>query len=396
MVGIGADGWPGLPERLQRVVLEAEILLGGRRHLDLVPVVDGQRRETWPSPLRDGLAEQLSSWPDASIVALATGDPLVSGIGTTLIDVLGPEVVVVEPAVSAVALARARLGWPAERCAVVSLVGRDPALVLRELMPGRRVIVLSGDATTPHDVAALLAGNGYGATWMTVLGDLGSARESRLDTSADEWLVNAADDVPALHVLALVMRGPRTLGGAPGLPDDAFENDGQLTKRDVRASALSRLAPIPGEHLWDVGAGAGSIGIEWMRTHPSCTACAIEADAGRAARIRRNASRLGVPGLEVITGRAPAALAELSVPDAVFIGGGATDAGVIDACVAALRPRGRLVAHAVTLETERVLVDAFQRLGGELARLTVETAEPLGSFTGWRPARSVTQWSYDA
>jgi precorrin-6B C5,15-methyltransferase / cobalt-precorrin-6B C5,C15-methyltransferase len=395
-VGIGADGWTGLPERLQRVVLDADVLLGGRRHLALVPPVEGQRREAWPSPLREGLPGLLTGLPNTRVVALASGDPFLSGIGTTLVDLLGADAVDVRPAISSVALARARMAWPAERCRVVSLVGRTPALVMRELAPGRRILVLSGDQATPGGVAQLLADAGYGGSAMTVLGDLGSQQESRFTCTASDWLERPPDAVPSLHVLALEVSGPRTIGWSPGLPDTAYEHDGQLTKRDVRASALARLAPCPGEHLWDVGAGAGSVGIEWMRVHTECTATAVEADEQRVARIGRNAARLGVPGLQVVHGRAPAALGGLPVPDAVFIGGGATDEGVIDACLSSLTPGGRLVAHAVTLETERVLVDACQRLGGELTRLTVETAEPLGSFTGWRPARSVTQWAYDA
>ncbi|MEE2055504.1 precorrin-6Y C5,15-methyltransferase (decarboxylating) subunit CbiT, partial [Nocardiopsis tropica] len=208
-----------------------------------------------------------------------------------------------------------------------------------------------------------------------------------------DWLGSPPKEVPRLHVLALELSGPAGRGLVAGLPDDAFEHDGQLTKRDLRASALARLAPSPGQHLWDVGAGAGSVGVEWMRAHPSCTATAVEADAGRAERIGRNADRLGVPGLRVVAGRAPDALEGLAPPDAVFVGGGATRPGVLDACLEALGPGGRLVVHGVTLETERLLADAYRRHGGELIRIAVETAAPIGAFTGWSPARTVTQWS---
>jgi precorrin-6Y C5,15-methyltransferase (decarboxylating) len=407
VVGIGADGWSGLPERLRTLVLAADTVLGGRRHLAMLPDRPRQRRQAWPSPLREGLPPLLASLDDASAdgaasdsaspdgpstVALASGDPLVSGIATTLIDLLGADAVRVEPAVSSVALARARMGWPAERCAVVGLVGRDPRLLLRQLAPGHRVLVLSSDGATPAAVAALLVGAGYGASRMTVLGDLGADSESRLETTADHWLASPPGTVPPLHVLALELLGPPGHGLVAGLPDDAFEHDGQLTKRDLRASALARLAPSPGQHLWDVGAGAGSVGIEWMRAHPSCTATAVEAHPERAARIGRNAGRLGVPGLEVVTGRAPDALAGLPAPDAVFVGGGATRPGVLDACLGALRPGGRIVVHGVTLETEQLLADAHRRHGGELTRIAVETTAPIGGFTGWRPARTVTQW----
>jgi precorrin-6Y C5,15-methyltransferase (decarboxylating) len=418
VVGIGADGWEGLPPRARDLVLGAAVVLGGTRHLAMLPDVAGQRREPWPSPLREGLPALLASVGDGgtggdggsdagrgsdgatgsgggdrggrdAVVALASGDPLVSGIGTTLIGLLGAHAVTVIPAVSSVALARAELGWPAESCAVVSVVGRDPAAVLRELAPGRRVLVLSADERTPAEVARLLDGAGYGASLMTVLGDLGAGTARRVTGTARAW----HEPVPRLNVLALELTGPRRGGWVAGLPDDAFEHDGQLTKRDLRASALARLAPAPGEHLWDVGAGAGSVGIEWLRAHPACTASAVEASMERAARIGRNAARLGVPQLRVVTGRAPQALDGLPAPDAVFIGGGATADGVLAACLAALGPDGRLVVHGVTLETERLLAGAYAEHGGELTRIAVETAAPIGSYTGWTPARTVTQWA---
>lgn len=386
VVGIGADGWAGLSPAARDEVTSASVVLGGQRHLDLLPDVPGQRREPWPSPLRDGLPSLLASL-DGPAVALASGDPLVSGIGTTLIDLLGAEQVRVVPALSSVALARARMGWSAESSIVVTVVGRDPHAVLRQLAPGHRVLVLSSDAPA---VAGLLVDAGYGRSRVTVLSDLGSARESRLDTTAAELPA----DVPALHVLALELVGNPVGAWVAGLPDDAFEHDGQLTKRDLRASALSRLAPVPGEHLWDVGAGAGSVGIEWMRAHPTCTATAVEANDERAARITNNARALGVPGLQVVHGKAPAALDGLPAPDAVFIGGGATAPGVLDACLAALRPGGRIVVHGVTLETEQLLAAAYADHGGELTRISVETTAPIGTFTGWTPARAVTQWAF--
>lgn len=389
VIGIGADGWDGVPQRVREVVLGAAVVLGGKRHLAMLPEVPGQRREPWPSPLRASLPTLIASLGNGPVVALASGDPLVSGIGTTLIELLGRDAVTIVPAMSSVALARAELGWPAESCAVVSVVGRDPSLVLRELAPGRRVLVLSADERTPGQVARLLTDAGYGASAMTVLGDLGSDHASRLSATAQTWQAVAS----RLNIIALDLAGPRVGGWVAGLPDDAFEHDGQLTKRDLRASVLARLAPVPGEHLWDIGAGAGSVGIEWMRAHPACTATAIESVPERAARIARNAAKLGVPGLRIVTGRAPEALASLPAPDAIFVGGGATGDGVLGTCLAALRPGGRLVVHGVTLQTERILADAYAMHGGELTRVSVETAGQLGSFTGWTPARTVTQWA---
>lgn len=388
VVGIGADGWAGLPASHRDRIGAAEVLLGGRRHLASVPERPGQERRAWPSPLRAGLPGLLAEYADRDVVALASGDPLVSGIATTLLD-FGVRVEVV-PGVSSVALARARMGWPAEDAEVVSLVGRPVARLLRELAPSRRVLVLSADAATPGQVAALLREAGYGASAMTVLADLGAPTESRYDATAATW----AHAVPALNVIALELAGPVVGGWTAGLPDALYEHDGQLTKRDLRAAALARLLPVPGQLLWDVGAGAGSVGIEWLRAHPSCRAVAVEAHPDRAARIARNASRLGVPDLRVVTGRAPEALAGLPVPDAVFVGGGASRPGVLDACRGALVPGGRLVVHGVTVETEAVLAGCYAEHGGELTRVSVEYAAPVGGFTGWTPARTVTQWAW--
>jgi precorrin-6Y C5,15-methyltransferase (decarboxylating) len=394
VVGIGADGWAGLSASARAWLESARVVLGGRRHLKLLPELPGQRRETWPSPLREGLPQLLDSLGgEPHVVALASGDPLVSGVATTLIDLLGRDEVTIIPSVSSVALARAAMRWPAESCCVVSLVGRDVSLLRRELAPGRRVLVLSADEHTPAAVARLLVDSRYGNSELTVLGDLGGPTESSAPFESARLLTRTEFSFPRLNIVAVECAGPNLGGWVAGLSDDAFEHDGQLTKRDLRASALARLAPAPGEHLWDVGAGAGSVGIEWMRAHPTCSATAVETDPSRAERIGRNAARLGVPGLVVVRGSAPDALADLPAPDAIFVGGGATRAGVIDACLAALRGGGRLVVHGVTLETEQLLASLYREHGGELTRIAVETAAPIGSFTGWTPARTVTQWA---
>lgn len=391
VVGIGADGWTGLSTPGRRLVESATTVIGGDRHLAMLPQVDGQSRLGWPRPLRSGLQELLADLTD--VVVLASGDPLVSGIGSTLIDILGADAVEIFPAVSSVAWARAAMRWPSETCTVVSLVGRPASRVLREAVPGRRILVLSSDESTPGDVAALLTGAGFGDSRLTVLSDLGASTVGRTEVLARDY----SGPAPRLNLVAVEVFGtPIGQGWTAGLPDEAYEHDGQLTKRDLRASALARLAPTPGEHLWDVGAGAGSVGIEWMRAHPTCRATAIEADPERAARISRNAASLGVPDLHVINASAPTALADLPGPDAIFIGGGATRPGVLDACLAALRPGGRLVVHGVTVETETLLADAYRTHGGELTRISVETTAPVGGFTGWTPARTVTQWAHTA
>lgn len=326
-------------------------------------------------------------------MVLASGDPLVSGIGSTLIELLGAERVRIHPAVSSVALARARLGWPGETVRAVSAVGRDLDLVRRALAPNQRVIVLSSGADTPGQLATVLTEAGYGASRLTVLGDLGTESESRLEGRADDDAAFAT--VPALNVVAVACASTPTgpvLGWVPGLPDGAYEHDGQLTKRDLRVAALSRLAPVPGELLWDLGAGAGSIAIEWARTDPRCRSVAVERDPERAARIAANAGRLGVPSVEVVVEDVAEVLDDLPDPDAVFLGGGVTT-NLIERCWQRLRGGGRLVAHAVTLETEQLLINAWRAHGGELVRLGVERMEPLGTLHGWKPARPVVQWS---
>ncbi|WP_347565633.1 precorrin-6y C5,15-methyltransferase (decarboxylating) subunit CbiE [Nocardioides sp. IC4_145] len=396
VVGVGADG--RLDEYAAGLVEDADVLLGGRRHLADRPDVPGQQRLPWPSPLADGLPALLDEVRGRRVVVLASGDPMVSGIGTTLVRLLGPAAVRVIPAVSSIALARARMGWSAEESVTVTLVGRHEARLLRELAPGRRILLLTSGPETPAVVGELLTEAGHPDATVTLLADLGAASESRTALTASEWASARATDVPALHVLAVELPAThgswRTSSWAAGLPDDAFEHDGQLTKRDLRASALARLQPAPGQHLWDVGAGAGSVGIEWMRAHPACRTTAVESHQERAARIARNAARLGVPELTVVEGRAPDALADLPFPDAIFVGGGATCPGVLDACLAALSPGGRLVVHGVTLETESLLADAYRTHGGELTRHSVESTAPVGTFTGWTPARTVTQWAW--
>jgi len=384
VVGIGADGWGALPESTRGRVLAADVLLGGERQLAVVPAVEGQRREPWPTPLRDGLPGLLDSL-DGGVVVLASGDPLVAGIGTTLVDLLGSDAVEIEPALSSAALARARLAWPAETVVTV----RDARTLPRHVAPRRRILLLSADERTPRQAADLLTTLGHGASRLVALANLGSAAETRIEATAATWQATP----PRLHVLAIECDGPAR-PTAPGLPDDLFEHDGQLTKRDVRAGALSRLAPFPGGVLWDVGAGAGSVGIEWMLLAEGGTTWAIEHEPARADRIEVNAARLGVPGIRVLRAAAPSALdsPDLPTPDAVFLGGGITAATIASAW-SALRPGGVLVAHAVTRETVRTIEDAHADLGGELTRLRVEHVDRLGSYSGWRPARAITQWA---
>ncbi|POX36226.1 cobalamin biosynthesis bifunctional protein CbiET [Streptomyces sp. Ru73] len=398
VVGIGADGWAGIPAASQEVLRNADVLIGGPRQLDLLPAECAGRRVSWPSPLRPAVPGLLAAHAGRKVAVLASGDPMFYGIGRTLTEVLGDGAVGTDalrilPHPSSVSYACARLGWPVEETEVVTLVGRPAAQLCAALHDGRRLLVLSAGPGTPAEVARLLGEQGFGPTGMRVLEQLGGERERVLSGTAEDWPHPPGD---ALNVIALdCRRAPDALrlGAVPGLPDDAYEHDGQLTKRHVRAATLGALAPEPGELLWDIGGGSGSIAIEWMRTHRSCRAVCVERDPVRAERIGRNADRLGVPSLRVVTGPAPEALAELPSPDAVFIGGGLTSPGLLAACWAALPPGGRLVANTVTLESEALLADWYRRHGGELVRLAVAHAVPVGGFTGWRQAMPVTQWA---
>jgi precorrin-6B C5,15-methyltransferase / cobalt-precorrin-6B C5,C15-methyltransferase len=388
VTGIGADGWAGLSPRSQAAIEQAGVVVGGPRQLALLPDSVAGQRIPLPRPLLPGLSELVASQALAGLVVLASGDPMFYGIGCTLVRLLGAERVRVLPHPSSVSLAAARLGWPLDDVDVVSLVGRPLGLLHPALQPGRRVLALTAETSAAADIGALLDARGFGGSAVTVLADLGGPAES----------VGPVDGQPhsPLAIVAIDCRldpGAALLPRSPGLPDDAFEQDGQITKREIRALALAALAPVPGQLLWDVGAGSGSIGIEWMRTHPASRAIAVEPRADRRDRILRNAAALGVPGLVVVPGEAPDALAGLPRPDAVFIGGGVSAEGVVQACWDALYLGGRLVANAVTIEGELALADWHRRLGGSLTRIAVERAGGLGGFTAWRPALPVVQLS---
>ncbi|MEU4794748.1 precorrin-6y C5,15-methyltransferase (decarboxylating) subunit CbiE [Streptomyces sp. NPDC023327] len=394
VVGIGADGWEGLPAASRAALAEAEVLIGGPRQLDLPPLPECPgERVAWPSPLRPAVAGLLAAHAGRRIAVLASGDPMFYGIGRALSEELGAAALRVLPHPSSVSLACARLGWPVEDTEVLTLVGRPAARLASALYDGRRLLVLSANADTPAEVAALLCERGFGPSRLRVLEQLGSGRESRYEGVAEAWSHAPGDPLNVIAVECRRSPGALRLGAVPGLPDTAYESDGQLTKRHVRAATLAALAPAPGELLWDVGGGSGSIAVEWMRAHPACRAVTVEKNAVRAERIVRNADRLGVPGLRVVTGAAPEALYALPVPDAVFIGGGLTAPGLLDACWEALPAGGRLVANTVTLESEALLTGWYRRHGGELVRLAVAQAVPVGGFTGWRQAMPVTQWS---
>jgi precorrin-6Y C5,15-methyltransferase (decarboxylating) len=391
VVGIGADGWAGLGDGARAAVLAAETVIGSRRQLELVPETSGQRRP-WPSPI-DPLVDELIAQPDGDICVLASGDPMLHGIGATLARRLGTEFLEVHPHVSAFALACARLGWPAADVSLVSAVGRPADVVASLLQPGRRVVAYVTGQAGAAAIAGVLRDRGFGPSRLVVLEQLGGPDERVTDSTADSWGDREANPLHAVAIEVRARPGALVLPRIPGLPDAAYDSDGQLTKWPARAITLAALRPGPGLVLWDVGAGSGSIAIEWLRAEPQARAIAIEARPDRADRIRMNARRLGVPALDVIEGRAPDALAGLTPPDAIFVGGGVSEAGLLDACWTALRTGGRVVATAVTLEGERALHAARAQRGGELLRLEVSHAKPVGGFEAWRPQLPIVQWS---
>jgi precorrin-6B C5,15-methyltransferase / cobalt-precorrin-6B C5,C15-methyltransferase len=393
IVGIGEDGAEGLGPVARGLIGDAEIVFGGRRHLGLAaPLIRGTTK-AWPSPF-DGAVTEVLQHRGHPVCVLASGDPFHYGIGAVLAHHVNVGEMVVVPAPSAFSLSAARLGWSLPQAVLLSLHGRNLDLIRPHLQPGARIIALTSGGDGPAALARLLAQTGFGASRLTVLEALGGPCERIQTTTAAGYPFGTVEALNTVAIEVAASSHARILPRAPGLPDDLFEHDGQITKRDVRAVTLAALEPRRGELLWDVGAGSGSVAIEWMLIDPTMRAIAIERREDRAARIRRNAAACGVPGLDVTEGIAPAALTTLAPPDAIFIGGGASEAGVFELAVRALRPGGRLVVNAVTLESEALLLARRAELGGELVRVAISHAEPLGGKTGWRPALPITQWRW--
>ncbi|MER9230830.1 precorrin-6y C5,15-methyltransferase (decarboxylating) subunit CbiE [Mesorhizobium sp. M0622] len=393
IVGIGEDGVAGLGDEAKRLIAEAEFVFGGKRHLALVAsLVKGEAR-AWPAPFDVGMRDVLAL-AGRRVCVLASGDPFYHGVGVTLARQVAAANMRVIPAPSAFSLAASRLGWALQDVETVSLHGCPLDLIRPLLHPAIRILALTSDGDAPGAIARLMTELGFGASRLTVLEAQGGPNEGLRTARADAFDL---EKINPLNVLAIEVDSTpqaRILPLTAGLADHLFEHDGQITKREIRAITLSALAPRRGELLWDIGAGSGSIGIEWMLAHPSMRAIAVEADPARAARIRRNAAACGVPGLAVVKGAAPQALAGLETPAAIFIGGGGSDAGVLDGAIDALSAGGRLVANAVTLEMEAPLLSRHAALGGELTRIAMSRASPVGSMQAWRPAMPVTQWSW--
>ena len=390
IVGLGEDGLEGLNPAARALVDDAEVLVGGARHLELAGSSAAERL-TWESPLKKTV-ERLEGLRGRRVCVLASGDPMAYGIGVTLLRRFGADAARVIPGLSAFSLACARLGWPLAETVQLTLHGRPLELLHAHLVPGQRLLILSEDATTPARVADLLSRAGFGPSRLHVLCHMGGPRERVVSVFASDGIGEDVDDLNTIGVELIAEPGTRVLARSPGLPDDAFEHDGQMTKREVRAMTLAALGPVPGARLWDVGSGCGSVAIEWMRAADRANAIAIERNAERRAMTAHNALALGTPNLRVVAGSAPGAFDGLEPPDAVFIGGGVAGEGVVAACWEVLPQGGRLVANAVTLESEQALYHHHQTLGGELVRIAVSRAEPVGGLTGWRPMMPVTQW----
>ena len=391
VVGIGEDGLDGLAPAARALVDQADVLVGGARHLSKVPD-GGQTRIDWKDGF-DAAFDAIEKLSAKRVVVLASGDPMHFGVGTNVVRRFGADAVTIIPAPGAFSLAAARMGWPLADVECLTVHGRALAALHLHLVPGKRLLVLSRDGETPAKLADLLVARGFGPSNLTVLADMGGD-ETRLEASAEAWTVASVDALNTICVECVAANDAEahTWSRVPGLAEDAYQHDGQITKREVRAVTLARLVPLPGQVLWDVGAGSGAIGIEWLRAEPQSEAFAVEREPERVANIAANAGNLGVPRLNIIEGEAPGVLYNIETkPDAVFLGGGVSVPGLLEACWQALNPGGRLVANAVTIEAEQRLLAFQKEFGGDLVRLAVSRAAPIGTGTTFRPLKQVTQ-----
>ncbi|BAU63276.1 precorrin-6y C5,15-methyltransferase (decarboxylating), CbiE subunit [Stanieria sp. NIES-3757] len=391
VIGIGEDGLAGLNNVARSLLASAEVIVGGDRHLAMLPNKDYTEKLVWTSPLKHSIAEIIQR-RGQSVCVLASGDPMCYGVGVTLTRHIPIDEMTIIPAPSTFSLICARLGWSLTEVELLTLCGREPTLLHAFLYPHARLLILSADKQTPATVAEILINKGYSQSEITVLEHLGGEKERIVRGIAATWKVKDIADLNAIAVTCIADLDIITLSRLPGLPDSVYHHDGQLTKKEIRAITLAALAPLPGQLLWDVGAGCGSIGIEWMRSDQRCRAIAIEQNSQRIKYIADNAAALGVPNLKIVTGEAPTILKELPQPDTIFIGGGLTTPNLLETCWQILPVRGRLVANAVTVESEQKLFQWQQELGGELTRIAISRAEPIGKFLGWKAIAPVTQW----
>ena len=389
IVGIGEDGMDGLLPATRAVVEAAEVIVGGDRHHDLSSAVTAQR-VAWPSPLA-ALIDMLKAMQGRRVVVLATGDPLWFSVGARIGRSIDPHEIVFHPQLSAFQLAAARMGWSLADVETLTVHGRPVEQMIAFIQPDARLLILTTGAATPGQIAAFLTARGFGRSKMTVLANMGGEQEARFDGVAESW-DHTVPEFNTLSVECIAAPDAALLPRVPGLADDLFQHDGTMTKQEVRAATLAKLMPMRGAVVWVSGAGCGAGGGEGMGGARQARAIGVEPDADGSAMAAANGLALGTPRRQLIDGKVPQALAGLEAPDAVFIGGGLSRE-VFEAAWAALRPLGRLVANAVTLESEAVLVALHAEFGGQLVKIQVQRAEPVGPRTGWRPLMPVTQWS---
>jgi precorrin-6Y C5,15-methyltransferase (decarboxylating) len=402
VIGIGEDGWDDLSADARDLLYESEIVLGGERHLKMLPKDWEGERIVWSSPIREAVSKIVSWRPEDSasvqkVAIMASGDPLCYGIATKLLRHLPIEEIWIKPALTTFSLMCSRIGWSLPDVETLTIHGRPVEMLHPFVQPGAKLLVLSKGEESPEKAAKLLCARGFGKSIITVLEHLGGRKERQFSGPADSWNHPEGAALNAMAIECIPESNATILSRIPGLPDEAFFHDGQLTKREIRAVSLSRLMPVVDQVLWDVGAGCGSVAIEWMRTSPRCRAVAIEKSKSRLKLIEQNSQELGVPMLQIISGSAPEVLADLPAPDAVFIGGGLSSGNLLQTCWTALKPGGRLVANAVTLEGEQKLLQwqnenaGKSGASGDLTRLSISRAEKIGKFQGWKEMRSVIQ-----
>lgn len=402
IIGIGEDGWDDLAADSKELLYEAEIVFGGERHLKMIPEDWEGERIVWPSPIRDAVTKIVSWRPAESgsekiVAVMASGDPLCYGIAAKLLRHLPIEEIWIKPALTTFSLICSRVGWSLPDVETLTIHGRPVEMLHPFVQPGAKLLVLNKDEGSPKQTAKLLTARGFGKSRITVLEHLGGIKERQFSGKADSWTHPEGATLNAMALECIPESNATILSRIPGLPDEAFFHDGQLTKREIRAVSLSRLMPVVDQVLWDVGAGCGSVAIEWMRTSPRCRAVAIEKSKSRLKLIKQNSQELGVPMLQIISGSAPEVLGDLPAPDAVFIGGGLSSGNLLETCWNALKPGGRLVANAVTLEGEQKLLQWQNKnsgksgASGDLTRLSISRAEKIGRFQGWKEIRSVIQ-----
>jgi len=386
IVGIGEDGLEGAGSIAQNAIDQAEYLFGGERHLNLI----GKKGVVWKTPLRESFAE-LDKLKGKNVVVVATGDPMWFGIGATLGRRYGLADIRIIPSPSAFSYVAARMVWPLSEVECLTVHGRDINCIRSFILPANKIIALANDGESPAQIAALLASSCYGNSTLVAFSHLGGAHESRFEGIASNWDYDVIPDLNSIAIECLLDRGVEPRSRIPGLPDEVFEHDGQLTKSEVRAITVSALAPMPGQMLWDIGAGCGSVSIEWLRATANARAFAIEKNMDRLETIKENALALGTPELKVVFGEALKELLGLPAPDAIFIGGGLTSDGLVEYCWQNLKPGGRLVANVVTFEGERLLADIRKKLGGDLRKIEISRADSVGEFSSWQPSKPITQ-----